>query len=394
MSFKYETRTAKDGTVSYTTRVSLGFDGNGERIRERVTCGSVEELKIEVARLTLAKASGTVAVRNTTTLAAYLRDEWLPYYEDYVAKGTYAVAKTTVETSISPARLGGLSLAAVTNAEVAKWYRWLKEERGLTAATVKRRKSVLSAAMETAREWGYVAVNVVRTTKSPPVIAKEPRYLSVAETVAFVEAAQAQGVYEPLFTLAVATGARPAELTALQWSDFDVEKKTVTIRRAWSEPDTKRRELKETKTKKPRTLKLDESVLDYVFSFKTAQNARKLRSGGRWNPDGFIAVSRDGKAILVSNFRRKMIEIIDDLGFDHATPKALRHTNATLLLRAGTNSLRTVQQRLGHARGTTTLNVYAHVLDGEDEEAAASLPALAPVNFRRKKDAETAEEAR
>ena len=47
----------------------------------------------------------------------------------------------------------------------------------------------------------------------------------------------------------------------------------------------------------------------------------------------------------------------------------LRHTHATYLLEAG-ESIRAVQERLGHSSVKTTLELYGHVLPGRDLEAA------------------------
>jgi type IV secretion system protein VirB4 len=47
----------------------------------------------------------------------------------------------------------------------------------------------------------------------------------------------------------------------------------------------------------------------------------------------------------------------------------LRHAHASELLRRGV-PLRTVSQRLGQANPTVTLNIYAHVMSGDDERAA------------------------
>ena len=46
----------------------------------------------------------------------------------------------------------------------------------------------------------------------------------------------------------------------------------------------------------------------------------------------------------------------------------LRHTHATLALRAGANP-KVVQERLGHSTVSLTLQVYSHVLPGMQEEA-------------------------
>ena len=47
----------------------------------------------------------------------------------------------------------------------------------------------------------------------------------------------------------------------------------------------------------------------------------------------------------------------------------LRHTHATILLLAGV-PVHVVSQRLGHANATVTLTVYAHVMPGNQRDAA------------------------
>ncbi len=51
---------------------------------------------------------------------------------------------------------------------------------------------------------------------------------------------------------------------------------------------------------------------------------------------------------------------------------SLRHTSATLLIAHNVN-LKTVSERLGHARIETTLNVYSHALKKADYDAADKL---------------------
>ncbi|MDR3052412.1 MAG: tyrosine-type recombinase/integrase [Coriobacteriales bacterium] len=48
----------------------------------------------------------------------------------------------------------------------------------------------------------------------------------------------------------------------------------------------------------------------------------------------------------------------------------LRHTQATLLIANGVD-VKTVQERLGHARASTTLDFYAHADEERDRQAAS-----------------------
>jgi integrase len=53
----------------------------------------------------------------------------------------------------------------------------------------------------------------------------------------------------------------------------------------------------------------------------------------------------------------------------------LRHTHASLLLKAGVHP-KVVQERLGHSSIAITLDIYSHVAPGMQEAAAAQLGAL------------------
>jgi integrase len=57
-----------------------------------------------------------------------------------------------------------------------------------------------------------------------------------------------------------------------------------------------------------------------------------------------------------------------------ATPHTLRHFMATQMIATG-NDIRTVAGRLGHAKPSTTLDVYAHVMPQRDRDAALGIGA-------------------
>jgi len=51
---------------------------------------------------------------------------------------------------------------------------------------------------------------------------------------------------------------------------------------------------------------------------------------------------------------------------------ALRHTHASVLIRAGVDIL-TVSRRLGHSKAAISLVVYGHLIPGADEAAADAI---------------------
>jgi integrase len=62
-------------------------------------------------------------------------------------------------------------------------------------------------------------------------------------------------------------------------------------------------------------------------------------------------------------------------GIEGLTLQSLRHFSATMLIASG-RDVRTIAGRLGHSDASTTLRVYAHMVEGRDQDAADYLGSL------------------
>jgi integrase len=59
---------------------------------------------------------------------------------------------------------------------------------------------------------------------------------------------------------------------------------------------------------------------------------------------------------------------------DWATPKAMRHYYASVLIRSGA-SVKAVQARMGHSSAKTTLDIYGHLFADEEDRTRAAIDA-------------------
>lgn len=83
-----------------------------------------------------------------------------------------------------------------------------------------------------------------------------------------------------------------------------------------------------------------------------------------------------GQPLQLNNIgEREFAVLIEEARVRRIKFHGLRHTCATLLLQAK-QPIKVVSERLGHAHVTMTMQVYAHVLPGMQEDAAAALGAL------------------
>jgi integrase len=64
--------------------------------------------------------------------------------------------------------------------------------------------------------------------------------------------------------------------------------------------------------------------------------------------------------------------VVRNLGYDHIRLHDLRHSYAVASIRSG-DDIKTVQDNLGHATATFTLDVYGHVTDQMKRDSAARM---------------------
>jgi len=87
----------------------------------------------------------------------------------------------------------------------------------------------------------------------------------------------------------------------------------------------------------------------------------------------------DGKPLLPDTISHAWVRIVKRSGLKHYRLHDGRHTHASLLLKQNVHP-KIVQERLGHASISTTLDLYSHVTPGLQEAAAALFDkAFAPI---------------
>lgn len=80
-----------------------------------------------------------------------------------------------------------------------------------------------------------------------------------------------------------------------------------------------------------------------------------------------------GRPIEKGNLlRRSYWPLLERAGLPHRTFHSLRHSHATILLAGGIHP-KIVQERLGHANISTTIDTYSHVTPSMQQAAADRL---------------------
>ena len=98
-------------------------------------------------------------------------------------------------------------------------------------------------------------------------------------------------------------------------------------------------------------------------------------------PGDLVFTTPTGAVLRNLNWRRDVFDpAVTSVGLDGLTPHELRHTAASLAIQSGA-SVKSVQQMLGHASATTTLDVYGHWF-GDDLDRLADRLDMAAADAR------------
>lgn len=172
-------------------------------------------------------------------------------------------------------------------------------------------------------------------------------------------------------TLATRTGMRRGEVFGLDWSNIDFEQHLLTVH--YTLLSTRKRTSPKTKSS-IRTILLDNDTLLILKRWYQYQYSYDQHYHGIYNnPQNYIFTTAHGTPISLDNFReRHWNALCKAAGLPGFGFHGLRHTHATLLLKAGVN-VKVVAERLGHADVAITMRTYAHVLPTMQQSAIEAI---------------------
>jgi integrase len=209
---------------------------------------------------------------------------------------------------------------------------------------------------------------------------------SAAEAKAFLLVAKADGPQTAaLYATALDAGARKNELCGLRWEHVDLESASIRIVQQLTKPG-----LNPTfgppKSGRDRDITLSAETIELLRQHKRSQAELKMANRRTYRDCGLVFAKEYGDLtnrtdmiglpIQSNNLgERQFDRLIKAAQVKRITFHGMRHTCATLLLRAG-EPVHVVAKRLGHARVETTLENYAHVLPDMQRQAAATIGGL------------------
>jgi integrase len=345
-------------------------DANGQRKEHSEVFDTKREAQAALARWQTEFERGTLVEKSPQTVGEFLR-YWLDVHARHKSPNTYAGYRRIVEDHIIP-HLGRIHLQKLTPAQVQQFYAD-KLKAGCGTRTVQLCHMRLRQPLGMALRLGLVSRNVTEAVEAPHYQPKLKRIWTARQIGRFLEEARTSH-YGPIWLLFAQTGMRRGEALGLRWSDIDWEGKCLVLSQAMVMVEGKRT-FSETKDRELRTIPLTAELLCALREHRVRQNEQRLKLGDVWQDHDLVCPTEVGTPVNARNLYREYDALCQRAGVPDISIHGIRHTVATLTIASG-QDLRTVADLLGHARTSTTSDIYAHALPHRKVELVHALAAL------------------
>ena len=267
--------------------------------------------------------------------------------------------------------LGALRLQELRPAHVQDAYARLLDD-SLAPRTVLHHHRVLHKALQQAVRWQVLARNPTDVVTPPRPEHAEMRALRPEEVRVLLAACEDLDVRDVIHT-AVTTGLRLGELLGLRWQDLDLDAGTATIARAAQYLPETGVTLRQPKTARGRrTIALSDETLRIFRAHRSRQVEHRFALGPAYQDQDLVFPAGDGAIQPPYRVSQAFRQLVGSTDLGHVRFHDLRHTAATLMLRAGVPT-KIVSTRLGHATASLTLDTYSHVTVDMQREAASAI---------------------
>lgn len=298
-------------------------------------------------------------------------DEWLPIYRPTVKESTYATTLRIIDNHIRK-ELGECFLDRITvrtcDKAVKKWFK-------NSPIVFKRYVMYTSKILDYAISLELIKSNPMRKVILPKVKREHKefdQFYTKSELDDFLFWAKDYSFKAyAFFRLLAYSGIRKGEALALQWKDIDLAHNTITIERTESKGINDRLMITTPKTSNAyRTIHVQHETLQVLTEWRKQQTSNLIRLGENvFNPEQLVFSNTNNQMLDPYTVDKWNRAICSKHHLRRIKVHGFRHTHASLCFEAGL-SMEDVKNRLGHAKISTTIDVYTHVTKTKEQQSA------------------------
>lgn len=271
-------------------------------------------------------------------------------------------------------------LAAALGSRTETLFKLSQDSSPLSTKTILEHHRLISAVMSQAEKEMLIQYNPAHRATPPKIERTEVESFQPEELARILECLEREPIkWRTITHLLIVTGCRRGEIMGLHWDAIDWKGQQLRIDRALLYTAESGIYEDTTKTGETRFIKIPAETIQLLKQYRSYYDGLRVKNGDRWIESDYVFTRDDGGVMNPDNVTQWLGNFARKYDLPPIHPHKFRHTMASLLIYNGTDAL-TVSKRLGHAKVSTTTDIYSHVIKQADERAAES---IADVILRR-----------
>lgn len=356
--------------------VTLEYRDSSDGKKKQKSLGSYDKKK-DAEKLLIEEKSkinnNDFIMPEKTTFEQYL-NTWIEQHKNNLSVTTYNRYKDIIDRHIIP-HLGEFELQKLNPLQIQNFYNIMAQF--LNSKTILQYHRIIHKALDSAYKLQIISKNPSDLVETPKIKKYKSNVFSVKEVQQLLESCKNTRLEVPI-NLAVILGLRAGEVLGLSWDKVNFSNNTITIdKNLVRDRVSKSFVFKDPKSESSiRTLTAPKELMSLLKEQKKKQSQFQLQSYGTYNNKYHLLFTKiNGEPMTSDSFSRMFRDFLKKHKFHLIRFHDLRHTNASLMLASGT-SAKVASTRLGHSTIGITMDLYTHVLEGLEKEAADNISNL------------------
>lgn len=303
------------------------------------------------------------------------------------------LSEYTVDMAAHGKRIALLSaekMARALDMPIEKLFTVCKNTKPLSEKTVLEYYTLIHTMLKDAYKNGYIDYNAADRVDRPKAASGEVECLQPEDVSAILKALDNEGIplkWRLITHLLIITGCRRGEIAGLRWNKIDWDKNRLIIDNTLLYSSERGLYASQTKTQKPRRITVPAETMALLQEYHEWYSSEKASYGElwqratsedkkeyerKWRGSDYLFVQEGGWPMHPDSINAWLDAFAKEHSLPQLNPHKFRHTQASLLIYSGADIV-SVSKRLGHAKTSTTTDIYAHIIDDADERNAESI---------------------
>lgn len=323
---------------------------DGKAKREHKTFGTRQEAEEALIKFKAEKISGFPENIGKNTTFGECINEYITFAEiERTTERGYRV----IEERIRGTRLYNKRLSKIQKNDINEYIAEVKK-KGYKNTTINKDIDLIHRALNYGAEHGYIKSNPINYRMKLKTEKFTAKILNLEEAEQVFEKVLATEDYRLIvpFCLGAFQGMRRGEIIGLRWENVSFKDNLIHITETITQMGGEIIKKQPKTEKSARNLDITEKVKEILL-----KNMERQKAEGTYGE--YVVVNKDGKPLNPTFLSKKFKDFMNGIGYSGIRFHDLRHSFATITIKAGANPL-DVSGALGHSTLSTTLNIYVH----------------------------------